>query len=273
MEVDFPQLQCHCLSRRHPDESVGVVAAFSVQHHDERERVAQPVTRWPGNRVAHSASPAPRVEPIGDRRARASRTSVEGSPQNTHRRAGPAPAVRAGRRGRRARCRRPRQRWRRRDRRLRRPRSSAGSIVDHRPLRAAGDCPVHSPRRVGTRGPAPPSTSSEALSSRHRTRTAANQLQCSSSSGERGHHHADAADIDDADMEEIPRSRPAVDDPKTRPNQKHDHGHAAELGEACFETQQRGRELDLPYQPDSPDAKANQGDRADHHPRKLGGRE
>src|ERR1700689_2182321 len=74
-------------------------------------------------------------------------------------------------------------------------------------------------------------------------------------------------------MEEIARSWPSVNNPKARPNQKHNHHHAAELGEARFEPEQPGRELDLANQPDRPDAKTHQGDGADHHPGKLWTRE
>ena len=46
-----------------------MVGAFTVEHHDQWERVARPSTRRPGNRVAHSAPSVPRVKPLGDRRA------------------------------------------------------------------------------------------------------------------------------------------------------------------------------------------------------------
>ena len=46
-----------------------MVGALSVEHHDQWERVAGPLTRRPGNRVAHSALSAPRIKPLGNRRA------------------------------------------------------------------------------------------------------------------------------------------------------------------------------------------------------------
>ena len=101
------------------------------------------------------------------------------------------------------------------------------------------------------------------------TRATTNQLQGSPGSGERGHHHADAADVDCADMEEVARSGTTVDDPQTRPDQEHDHDGAAKPGETRFETQQPGRELHLPHQPDGPDAGAAQHQGTGHHPGEL----